>query len=189
MPTHRTQRMKILSDEEFSPEQAAISKSYKIDGDVINVVRLFARFMDFFRVYKPFGLHSMAKAQLTPRVRELAILRIAVLNRCDYEWGHHARMAQAAGLSWQDVERVKSGFEADWAPQDATVIRATDAIMKDADLDDALYAELVALIGESQLFELLVTIGNYNMVSTILNVAGVPLEQGVLRLSDETPAV
>ncbi len=183
------QRMAILADGEFDEDQAAISRSYRVDGSVINVVRLFARFMPFFRAYKPFGLHGMTRATLDPRVRELAILRVAVLNRCDYEWGHHVRMGQQAGLSADEVARVRRGpDDPDWSPQDALVLRATDAIRRDAQLDDATYDHLLALLGESQVFELLVAIGNYNLVSTILNVAGVPLEPGISTLEAPVPA-
>lgn len=178
------QRMAILADGEFDDDQTAISRSYRVNGSVINVVRLFARFMPFFRAYKPFGLHGMSRAALDPRVRELAILRIAVLNRCDYEWGHHVRMGQQAGLSAEEVDRVRRGSEdPDWSPDDALVLRATDAIRHDAQLDDATYERLLSLLGETQLFELLVAVGNYNLVSTILNVAGVPLEPGIATLN------
>ena len=177
------QRMAILRDGEFTEEQMAISRSYRVNGDIINVVRLFARFMDFFKVYKPFGLHGMTRAKLDPRVRELAILRIAVLNRCDYEWGHHVRMAQQAGLALDEIDRVRAGpSDSGWSTDDALILSATDMIRKLATLDDDTYDRLNAMIGEAQLFELLVAIGNYNMVSTILNVAGVPLESGVVRL-------
>jgi 4-carboxymuconolactone decarboxylase len=177
-------RMKILRDDEFDPQQEAISRSYAVGGSVINVVRLFARFMPFFSAYKPFGLYSMVRSSLTPRVRELAILRTAVLNRSDYEWGHHSRIALSAGLTGEEIQRIKQGPMAGWAAADEILLRAVDSIRHEANLNDGLYEELARVLDEQQIFDLVVTVGNYNMVSAVLNVARTPLEPGLTRLAD-----
>ncbi|OTA69973.1 hypothetical protein K449DRAFT_380006 [Hypoxylon sp. EC38] len=49
------------------------------------------------------------RTTLDARARELAICRVAVCNRAWYEWGHHAPLAVAAGVSAEAMEVVKRG--------------------------------------------------------------------------------
>src|SRR6266566_8747847 len=42
-------------------------------------------------------------------IRELAVSRVAVVNRAWYEWGHHAPLAAAAGVSEEGLAVVRCG--------------------------------------------------------------------------------
>ena len=181
-------RMAILQDGDFDEAQTAIARNYIFNGSVINVVRLFARFMDFFTVYKPLGRYAQNKSALPARIRELAILRLLVLNRGHYEWGHHVRSGREAGLTSEEVERIKAGPDAGWSEADALVLRSVDSLRYQADLSDELYDGLRALMGEREIFDLMVTVCNYNLVSTIINVARIPNDPGVQGLDDTAHA-
>lgn len=182
-----TPRMALLRDGEFTEDQAAISRSYAWNGSVINVVRLFARHMDFFTAFKPFARYAQFRSPLSPRVREMAILRLLVLNKADYEWGHHCRIGHEAGLSWVEIARIRDGATDGWSRADAVILEAVDRIRLDANLDDRLYSELSAVLTEREIFDLVVTVGNYNLVSTLLNVACTPSDPGVARITDPLP--
>ena len=181
-------RMALLRDGEFDEAQTAISRSYVWNGSVINVVRLFARHMDFFAAFKPFARYAQFRSPLPARIRELAILRLLVLNRGDYEWGHHCRIGREAGLSWDEIARIKIGSDAGWNAQDQAILRTVDSLRRDADLDDDLYAEVRAFLSERELFDLVVTVGNYNLVSTLLKVARTPCDAGAASLADPLPS-
>ena len=49
------------------------------------------------------------RTTLPADIRELAISRVAVVNRAWYEWGHHAPLAVAAGVAEADMEAIKDG--------------------------------------------------------------------------------
>lgn len=176
----RPPRVQPLTDGELNEEQLDLVKHYRRDGELPNVFRVALRNTKLFKVYKPWALYTMALSSVPPRIRELAIMRIAYLNKSDYEWGHHLRLAREAGVSNEELMRVKAGPDAPgWSELDRAVVSLVDQMKYDADLDDATYAILIDGMGEDAFVELVNTIGNYAMVSTMLNIFGVPLEPGV----------
>ena len=54
----------------------------------------------------------LAGSSLPERERELVILRMGWNCRSGYEFGQHRRIGQQAGLTLEEVERVKQGPEA-----------------------------------------------------------------------------
>ena len=47
------------------------------------------------------------QGRLDSRLRELAIMRIAWLTDCEYEWSQHWRVAQGLGVSADDLAGVR----------------------------------------------------------------------------------
>jgi 4-carboxymuconolactone decarboxylase len=75
---------------------------------------------------------------------------------------------------------VSSGPDAPgWAPFDATLLRATDELHKDAFISDATWAALSQRYNTQQLMDVVFTVGQYNLVSMALNTFGVQLDKGV----------
>ena len=56
-----------------------------------------------------FASHVLAKSSLTPRDRELLILRVGVRCRLPYEFGQHHVIAQRSDISDEEIEQVKVG--------------------------------------------------------------------------------
>lgn len=76
---------------------------------------------------------------------KLAILRVAVNARCDYEWGLHARLSRQLGVAEDDIARVPHGPDAaGWDADDAAILRAVDEMMADSRVSDATWAVLAA---------------------------------------------
>lgn len=176
----RVPRVEPLRDYEMSDEQLDLVKHYRRNGHLPNIFRVGLRNPKLFKAYKAFGLYTMALSSVPPKLRELAIMRVAYLNKCDYEWGHHLRISREIGISNAEIARVKEGSEAPgWAPLEAAAIKMVDQIKYHADLDDPTYAILVDGIGEDAFVELVNTIGNYAMISAVLNILGVPLEPDI----------
>lgn len=173
-------RIAPMTDEEMSPEQKEALEPYRTNGTIHNVYRVFGRDFGMFKRYQSFGAYTMLKSNLPARDREIAILRIAWLNRSVYEWGHHAYMAERAGLTKEEVRRVIDGAEASgWTDWEKSIILATDQIKLDAQMSDIVYDALAVKYDANQIIDLIMTVGNYNMVSTGLNILGVPLEEGI----------
>ena len=68
---------------------------------------------------------------LSPRVREMLILRIGYLCQSAYEWAAHARAGRAAGLSADEIKRIAAGPDAGWSAADAAILRAVDEMYAD----------------------------------------------------------
>jgi 4-carboxymuconolactone decarboxylase len=104
-------------------------------------------------------------------LRELVILRVAVLNRAPYEFDAHVPHALAAGVSAEAVEASRSVLLATDAPfTDAqrVALRLADAMTRDIDVPDALYAEVRQHFDVQGQIDLVATVAAYNMVSRFL---------------------
>ncbi len=104
-------------------------------------------------------------------LRELVILRVAVLNRAPYEFDAHEPIALAAGLPQAVVDAIRhEALPAD-APLDDVqrlVVRLTDAMTRDIEVPDALYEEVRARFNPQGQLDLVATVAAYNMVSRLL---------------------
>ena len=138
-------------------------------GPPPHIFTTFARHRGLFRRWLWFAGGLMPGGKL-PRVdTELVILRVAHNTACDYEWGHHERLGQRAGLSAEEVERVRSGPDAEgWSPRRQLLLRAADAMHAEGRIGDELWAELAAELDEVRLIELCLLIGHYEMLAMTL---------------------
>jgi len=103
------------------------------------------------------------------RLRELVILRIAVLNDAPYEFESHREPAEAAGLSATEIEAVRTGRADILTDTDNLVLAYTDAMTREIKVAPKLYRCVAEAFDAGQLVDLTVTIGAYNMVSRVLN--------------------
>jgi 4-carboxymuconolactone decarboxylase len=108
------------------------------------------------------------KTAVPPALRELVILRIAVLNRAQYEFDAHVPHALAAGMTQQAIDRLKRDDISGFRDLELLVIRYTDAMTRDVNVPEALYPQLHQAFDAKTLVELTATIAGYNMVSRFL---------------------
>jgi 4-carboxymuconolactone decarboxylase len=147
---------------------------------ILNVFATIARHSDLYRRWIPFGNHILFKSTLSPRDREIAILRIGHLCRSGYEFAQHTVVGKRAGLSDAEIERTKLGPEAQgWSESERLIVQATDELHHDSFISDSTWAGLVKHYNTNQIIDLVFTVGQYTMVSMALNSFGVQLEDDV----------
>ena len=106
---------------------------------------------------------------LPANLRELVILRVAVLNGAPYEFEAHVPHALDAGVTQAEIDAVRaSEIGPGFADAARVALTLTDAMTRDIDVPDALFAQVQALFPQPQLLDLCITIGAYNMVSRVL---------------------
>src|SRR5205085_12079527 len=90
---------------------------------------------------------------LTPRDRELAILRLSWLLQAPYEFGEHVGTAKRmCDMTTEEVERVLVGSTAPgWNDRDRAIIRAVEELLQDAMISDETWATLAEHLDEKQL--------------------------------------
>jgi AhpD family alkylhydroperoxidase len=113
-----------------------------------------------------------------PALRELVILRIAVLNRATFEFDEHVSPARAAGVSDGKMEAVKrwraGSREEDtesvdpFDDDDRLVLELADAMTRDIEVSDALMKRVAARFDARGVLEIVATVAAYNMVSRLL---------------------
>jgi len=110
-------------------------------------------------------------------LRELVILRVAVLNRAPYEFDQHAPVALTEGLSQAQVDAVR-GWQ-DSALFDARardVLAYTDAMTLNVQVPQALFDALRTHLSQREVVELTATVAAYNMVSRFLEALQIEIE-------------
>jgi AhpD family alkylhydroperoxidase len=135
-----------------------------------HVFTTLARHHGLFRRWLWFAGALMPGGKLPRAETELVILRVAHNTDCEYEWGHHERLGKRAGLSAEEIERVRSGPDAPgWDERQALLLRAADELHGDGRIGDELWAQLAAQLDEVRLIELCMLVGHYEMLAMTLN--------------------
>jgi alkylhydroperoxidase family enzyme len=173
-------RITPLQDSEFTPEQIErLAKSRQKDGSVLNIFRTLVRAPDAFRAFSWWGGYVLGRNSLSPRDREIVILRVGFLCRSGYEWTQHHRIGLQSGLTAEDIERIKLGAAGEgWTAAERALLAAADDLHRDHFVSNAAWAELVKHFAERQCMDLVFTVGQYTQVSMILNSFGVQLDPG-----------
>src|SRR5439155_24359444 len=129
------------------------------------------------RAYNAFNGHILFGTTLTPRQRELLVLRVAHIRASEYEWTQHLVLAGDAGITPDDIARITVGPEADgWAPLDGALVAAADELVHDAKIADDTWAVLVGELDDEQLLDVVFTVGAYDVLAMAFRTFGVPLD-------------
>jgi alkylhydroperoxidase family enzyme len=147
-------------------------------GKILNIFRTLAHAPKALTAFLAWGNYILSKRNaLSPRDRELVILRTGYNCRSGYEWTQHKRIGLDCGLTEEEIARIKVGPDAGWSDLDRAMLRATDELTKDHFVADATWAALAPL-GDKGRMDLVMTVGQYTQVSMILNSFGVQVEDG-----------
>jgi AhpD family alkylhydroperoxidase len=154
----------------------------------LNVLGLLARHPALARAYNTFNGHVLFDTTLTERQRELVVLRVAAVRRCDYEWRQHAVMAGDVGLSPDEVAAIAEGPDAPrWDATDSAVLRAVDELVADATVSDTTWRALAEALSTEQLMDLVFTIGCYDLLAMAFNGFRLPLDDDLAAMVPTSP--
>ena len=148
-----------------------------------NAFRMLARHPDVVR--HVYGLLNMlaTRNMLDARLRELIIMRIGWTTGSEYEWFQHYRIATTqTGVTAEEILAIRDWRKSDLlGPADRAVLAAVDDTREHGKVSDAVWAECEQHLREpAVLIEMVVAIGNWIMISQILQSLRVPLEEGAV---------
>jgi len=171
-------RIAPVQDADLNDEQKEILAPM---GDrVLNIFRTMVQAPRAAKGFLAWGNYVLSKKNDLPaREREIVILRIGYLCRSGYEWTQHTPIGIRAGLTQDEVARIKTGADAPgWSEADQALLRAADELHHDQFITDATWAPLKAHFSDKQCMDVVSTAGQYTQVSMILNSFGVQLDAG-----------
>ena len=143
----------------------------------LNVLGTLANHPSLMHAYHTFNGHILSSSTLTPRQRELLILRVAALRDAEYEWEQHVIIAADAGIDDDEIARVRDGADAPgWSASDAAMLRAVDELVSDALVSDATWATLADTLDPQQLMDLVFTVGAYDLLAMAFRSFGIQLD-------------
>lgn len=102
-------------------------------------------------------------------IREMVIMRVAILNRAPYEADQHAPIALKEGMSQAQLDSLPQWQQSDlFSPKERAILAYTDAMTRDVQVGDDVFADVRQYFNETLMVELTATVATYNMVSRFL---------------------
>ena len=144
----------------------------------LHIFQLMAHAETCFRPLLALGTAILARQQLSAKLRELAILRVARLSGAEYEWVQHVPIAKAAGASEAQVAALERGaaeatcFDA----AERAVLAFTSELVERARPSDGAFEGLLPHLSAREIVELVVAIGYYMMIARLMETAQIDLD-------------
>jgi alkylhydroperoxidase family enzyme len=113
------------------------------------------------------------RMSLNPRLRELAMLVVAILNRAPYEFVHHAPVFLQAGGTQAQLDALADPDRASvredlFDETERAALAVAISLTREVRIDDDNFERLRSRLDERELVEYVITVAAYNMVSRIL---------------------
>jgi AhpD family alkylhydroperoxidase len=103
----------------------------------LNALGTLAQHPALTRAFNTFNGHVQFATTLSPRQRELLVLRVASLRGCSYEWSQHVVLAADAGITGEEIARVAESPDAPgWSPLERAMLAAVEELIADAMVAD-----------------------------------------------------
>jgi AhpD family alkylhydroperoxidase len=109
------------------------------------------------------------RSSLPPDLRELVILRVAVLNRAPFEFEAHLPIARKLGIAEEKLAALQlPHIGAPFEPIESAALSLTDVMTRDVQVPDAVFSAAAQYFDARGMTELVATVAAYNMVSRFL---------------------
>ena len=176
----KSPRVPPVAAESWTEEQREIAAPILARGRIINIFRTMLTHPVAAKAFLTWGGYILSrKSTLPPREREIVILRTGFLCRSGYEWTQHVPIGKKAGLTDEEIARIKRGADAPgWSAADVALLRAADDLHREQFVTEPVWAELTRYFNEQQRMDIVFTVGQYTQVSMLLNSFGVQLDEG-----------
>ena len=142
-------------------------------GQFINLDRMLLHSTPIAEGWNHFIGEIRNNLSLDPKLRELAMCGVAVLNGAEYEFFHHAPPFKIAGGTEEQVAALRllgqPAFPADCFNQvEKDAAELTLQMTRNIQVDEGLMVRLRDALGNTNVVELVSVIAAYNMVSRFL---------------------
>jgi 4-carboxymuconolactone decarboxylase len=152
------------------PELAAIEAAIRAErGDIPLLYQVLLNSAPLAEGWEKLLTVIRNRNSLPADLREMVMLRVAVLNRAPFELEAHRPVALRAGVSEAKIEALERGESGSlFTADERAVLALTDAMTRDIQVPDAVFEPLRKMFDERTLVELVATVAAYNMVSRFL---------------------
>jgi alkylhydroperoxidase family enzyme len=175
----------------YEPESEELRELYaRLEQNPMGIINLFRVVAHNPTILR--GWLRMATPLLTggislePRLREIAILRVAQNVRSEYEFGQHIPIARMVGLTDTEIASLENYEESElFSDLERALIRYVDAASQLTSDSPEHARELKRWLSDRELLELTFCVGHWNMVARILIPLEIELDES---LDGELPA-
>ena len=136
---------------------------------VLNLYKVLAHSPDVLRSFLRLGGLLIARTGLPPKLRELAILRVAKLTGSEYEWTQHYPIALEVGVSHEQTETISHWSDStNFSNEERAVLQYTDEVANNVLVKDETFRVLRQHLNEQSIVELTMSISYWGMVARLL---------------------
>jgi alkylhydroperoxidase family enzyme len=161
-----------LIEEKEHPELAELIGKIKgaRGGRLINIYRLMLNTPALASAWFELNQAVRYGTQIDGQCRELAVIRVAILNNVEYVVrAHGPAYALKEGLTRAQVEALTDWSASNlFTDRQRALLAYVDAMTRDIDVADRIFAEVRKHFSERQTVELTMLIGAYNMLTRFL---------------------
>jgi alkylhydroperoxidase family enzyme len=172
-------RVSLLTPETAPGENGTLLRSLARHGaDVHPLLRAVAHSEGCFRNFLRLPDSLIRFSRLSPKLREIVVMRIAQQQGSEYEWSLHERYALAAGISAAELEQLRTGNVGadEFDELERLVVRFTDEALAGRTSGET-FSRISAQIGEESMIELVLSLGWWaGLVPLINNALDIHLE-------------
>jgi alkylhydroperoxidase family enzyme len=172
----------LLAAEDATGRVSEVLSEMEAAGRVLPILRAVANADSAFTAFLRYSGSLVQSLELSPRVRELVIMRAASRLHSPYEWGEHYTFAVAAGVTEPELRSLAQGEVPDSLTAHEREIIAMADIILDAGTRQTserrnLFAQLRARLGEREYTELALVLGWWcGCVPILINVLGLEVD-------------
>ncbi|ANS32309.1 hypothetical protein R1CP_39085 (plasmid) [Rhodococcus opacus] len=177
----------LLKNDDFSDiDRPTLTAGEEAYGKVLNTWAAIGNSPGLFSAYLPFLRQVNGPGVLDVRIKELAAVRVAVLNHCRYTTSHRCTSAQAKGVTVEELVAVARGdFDAfnererlalELAGEMTLGLPAVPVSQSVTGISETLRTAVETLFGPPELVELTMSISVWNALSRFHRVMAFDLD-------------
>jgi alkylhydroperoxidase family enzyme len=167
------------ADENSSPEIAVLAKKIRAErgGRMLNLYQMLLNSPPLAEGWLNLFTAIRQKCELEGIYRELAILRVAIINGAEYEYRAHMPFALKEGLTVAQIGALDKWQDSNlFSDAQRAVLAYADAMTREIHVADSVFDLLKSHFERRELVELTATIAGYNLVSRFLEALAIDPE-------------
>ncbi len=178
-------RVSPLPEAQWTSVHQELAAKFSPGGRPDNQLKTLLNVPEIVEGAMPFTAYLMGESTLSPRHREILILRTAWLCGARSLWATHAARARSAGMTTDDIRRVAQGPDAaGWDLFERTLVRTADQLYRNSSVDEATWKTLSGQYDLNHLMDAVETVNHFTFLALMDNSFGVQPDEG---LADRMP--
>ncbi len=172
-------RVKLIQKNQAPPKVEEFFRKIEENGArVMNLYKAVAATPSVLPTFIKLGSCLLNQAELSPKLRELAILRVAKLTGSEYEWTQHVYIALDVGIDQQKIDDIYRWKESpSFSEEERVILQYADEVAVNIKVSDKTFEALRRYLSERQIVELTLSIGYWAMVARVLVALEVEIDE------------
>ena len=173
-----TPRVEPLPEAQWTDVHRQLVEKFARYGPPDNAFKTFLNVPEMADGVMPYTIYLESDTSLTPRQREILILRAAWLCGTEAIWARHAARAREAGMNNAEMRRIAEGpSAAGWDPFEAALLHMADELYRNSSVTDATFKTVSATYDMQHMMEAVETFNHFTTLSMLYNSFGVQPEK------------